>query len=167
MNNNSSFQSSASVECCWYKLAEKKCANISSELEDKKCSQRLFNAFYSKSPPRVLLCSLFFKVFCCFSTIKSLYRQNYATWCRSIKNTKAQRVKFVRERTKQSRTVETFDLLSVASNNSLTVVFPVTIVSHSKLRGILTGYAIAYVNLENCLYQVTETVLGSILQVAS
>lgn len=50
----------------------KKCANISSELEDKKCSQRVFNTFYSESPPRVLLCSLFFKVFCCFSTIKSL-----------------------------------------------------------------------------------------------
>lgn len=69
-------------------------------------------------------------------------------------------MKFVRERTKQSGTVETFDLLSVASNNSLTVLFPVAIVSHSKLRGILTSYAIAYVNLENCLYQVTETVLG-------
>jgi len=76
-------------------------------------------------------------------------------------------VKNVKQRTKQSRTVETFDLLRVASNNSLPVVFPVAIVSHGKLRGILTGCAITYVNLGNCLFRVTETVLRSILRVAS
>lgn len=99
-----------------------------------------------------MLCSLFFRMFCCFSTIKSLWRQNYTTWCRGIKNAKARRVKFVRERTKQSRTVETFDLLNVPNcncNNSLTVPFPVAIVSHSKLRGILT-------RLCNCLRQPWE-----------
>ena len=41
------------------------------------------------------------------------------------------------------------------------------IVSHGKPRDILTGYAIAYVSLGNCLFRVTETVLRSTLQVAS
>lgn len=44
----------------------------------------------------------------------------------------------------QSRTIETVDLLGVASSNSLTVVFPVAIIKHG-IPGVLTGYAIAYV----------------------
>lgn len=60
-----------------------------------------------------------------------------------------------------------FDLLLVAGNNSLTAVFPVAIVSHGKPRDILTGYAITCINLGNCLFRVTETVLGFILRVAS
>lgn len=75
-------------------------------------------------------------------------------------------MKNVKQRAKQSGTVETFDLLCVASN-SLTVAFPAAIVSRGETRGILAGYAITYVNLGNCLFQVTETVLRSVMRAVS
>lgn len=52
MNNNSSFQSSTSVESCWYKLAGKKSANISSKQKDKNALKDfliLFSKVTSKS----------------------------------------------------------------------------------------------------------------------